>query len=199
MIPVSLAPEPLFFDKKVRKKGHTWLRKHGIPRRGVVPKEKELPAYWRKFSKELWSVYSGICAYYAIYFEFVTGASSTDHFIAKSKRAGMAYEWTNYRLACIDANRNKNMYNDVLDPVGLAPQTFFINFADGSIFPNPKLLGSKKNMAEKTIDRLKLNSNEMKKLRTKHFSQYRKGLYTAVFLQKQSPFVYLEMERQGLL
>ena len=101
----------------------------------------------------------GVCAYLAIFFEWSTGAGSTDHFIAKSLNAGDAYEWSNYRLSCLGPNRNKNKFDDVLDPIGLTPNTFVINFASGMIAPNPALSSAQKVAARKTIRRLKLDSS----------------------------------------
>lgn len=44
-----------------------------------------------------------------------------------------------YRLSALGFNRNKNSLM-LLDPVGLAPVTFVINFASGEILPNPHYL-----------------------------------------------------------
>ena len=85
------------------------------------------PAYWRHSNRQLWEAYDGVCAYLAIYFEWVTGTHSTDHFVAKSRNAGDAYEWHNYRLSCLAANRNKGTFDDILDPIGLEPNTFVLD------------------------------------------------------------------------
>lgn len=108
MIPVKLQPEPDDFDKKVRQPGQTWLADHGIAPDAPPPKAADLPNYWIRSNKQLWDAYSGVCAYLAIYFEWVTGAATTDHFVAKSKHAGDAYEWVNYRLSCLGPNRKKH-------------------------------------------------------------------------------------------
>lgn len=108
MIPVTLQPEPADFDANVRQRGLVWLANQGIATNGPLPKKVKIPAYWSHSNKSLWEAYDGVCAYLAIYFEWVTGASSTDHFVAKSKDAGQAYEWSNYRLSCLSPNWNKN-------------------------------------------------------------------------------------------
>lgn len=198
MIPVTLQPEPADFDAEVRKKGHTWLASKGIPLNAAPPKASALPNYWSHTNKQLWEAYSGVCAYLAIYFEWVTGASSTDHFVAKSKNAGEAYEWSNYRLSCLGANRIKNKFDDVLDPIELSPDTFILNLASGKITPNPLLNAAQKRLARKTIKRLRLDSPDHNAMRARHFSRYLHGK-DAQTLRELSPFVWYEANRQGLL
>lgn len=202
MIPVALQPEPvapqLDFDAEVRQPGLAWLAKHKIAANGPPPKGTNLPRYWSKSNKMLWKAYSGQCAYLAIYFEWPTGASSTDHFVAKSNHAGDAYEWRNYRLACLGPNRLKNAFTGVLDPIGLAHDTFVLNLFSGRMRPNPALNPTALAAATATIDRLQLNSEETMQMRARHFSEYICHGSPAS-LKKYSPFVWYEAMRQGLL
>lgn len=198
MIPVTLQPEPADFDTEVRLRGQAWLGEKGIDPNAAPPKASNLPNYWSRSNKQLWEAYSGVCAYLAIFFEWSTGTASTDHFIAKSKNAGDAYEWSNYRLSCLGPNRNKNKFDDVLDPIGLAPNTFVINFASGKIAPNPALSLVQKAAARKTIRRLKLDSPENNKMRTQHYQDYLVGDCSLNFLQRKSPFVHAEIVRLRL-
>ena len=198
MIPLPLQAEPVDFDVEVRQKGQAWLTGKGIALNAVPPKASDLPNYWSHSNKQLWAAYSGMCAYLAIYFEWATGASSTDHFVAKSKHAGDAYEWQNYRLSCLGANRNKNKFDDVLDPIGLAPNTFVLNLANGEISPNPALTPAGKTLARKTIKRLKLDSADHNAMRAKHFVRYLRKKDEET-LKELSPFVWSEANRQGLL
>jgi uncharacterized protein (TIGR02646 family) len=199
MIPVRPQPEPDGFDCKVRRPGLKWLAEHHIDPNNSPPDVSVLPALWTYSNKRLWEAYSGICAYLAIYFEFVTGASSTDHFIAKSKNAGLAYEWNNYRLSCLGANRNKNNFDDVLDPFEIVSRTFFIKFVSGKIYPNPILSPEEKNAAIKTIERLKLGSPENNAMRAGHYHNYINGDCSLRYLERYSPFVYAEIIRQELI
>jgi uncharacterized protein (TIGR02646 family) len=139
-----------------------------------------------------------VCAYLAIFFEWVTGAASTDHFVAKSKNAADAYEWSNYRLSCLGPNRNKGKFDDVLDPIGLQPDTFVLNLITGEIGPNPALNKDMKASARKTITRLKLNSVEHNQMRAKHYGRYLRKKDEST-LKELSPFVWYEAQRQGLL
>jgi len=198
MIPVTLQPEPADFDQQVRQPGRNWLFDHGIALKSAPPKGSALPNYWTRCNKQLWETYSGVCAYLAIYFEWVTGAASTDHFVAKSKKAEEAYEWKNYRLSCLAPNRNKGKFDDVLDPIGLPANTFVLNLVSGSIRPNSALSAEQKKAARKTIRRLKLDSPDHNAMRKKHFSRYLRNKDEQT-LRELSPFVWDEARRQNLL
>jgi uncharacterized protein (TIGR02646 family) len=199
MIPVTLQAEPSDFDTNVRQSGFAWLRSNGIDPNNPPPKASDLPAYWQRYTKQLWDAYSGVCAYLAIFFEFSTGAASTDHFIAKSQNAGKAYEWDNYRLSCLGANRNKNKFDDVLDPIGLAPETLFLNLVNGAIFPNPLLTVNQKNDAINTINRLELDSPDNRRWRAARYSYYLNNDWSLNILEQLAPFVHYEIIRQGLI
>jgi len=198
MIPVDLRQEPTDFDAQVRQPGLAWLNYRNIALNGPPPRTPSLPNYWSRSNKALWDAYNGTCAYLAIFFEWVTGASSTDHFVAKSKDAGQAYEWNNYRLSCLGPNRNKNKFADVLDPIGLTPDTFVLNLVSGKIDPNPHLSKTQRTLARKTIRRLKLDSPEHNQMRQRHYREYLEHKH-ADTLKKLSPFVWYEARRQGLL
>lgn len=198
MIPVEMQAEPAGFDAKVRQKGRKWLAGKGIGLDAAPAKAADLPPYWREFNLQLWESYSGVCAYLAIFFEWSSGAGSTDHFVAKSQRAGDAYEWGNYRLACQAMNRNKGCFDDVLDPVCLAPDVFFLNLGSGKIRVNPGLDAALASDARKTIARLRLNSDENAKMRSRHYQMYLEHRHGAT-LKALSPFVWQEAQRQGLL
>jgi uncharacterized protein (TIGR02646 family) len=198
MISVALQPEPADFDKNVRQSGRNWLASQRIALNSAPPKASALPNYWTHSNYQLWEAYSGVCAYLAIYFEWVTGASSTDHFVAKSINAGAAYEWSNYRLSCLGPNRNKGKFDDILDPIGLAPDTFVLNLITGEISANKALVSKLKTAAKKTITRLKLDSAEHNQMRAKHYVRYLKKKDEEA-LKELSPFVWYEAQRQGML
>lgn len=156
VIPVDLQEEPANFDERVRQPGLAWLAEQGISLDQAPADPSKLPNYWTRTSEQLWEAYSGVCAYLSIYFEWGTGAASTDHFIAKSSLAGEAYEWNNFRLSCLAPNRSKNKYDDVIDPIGMAEHTFVINFSSGEISPNPALPAKQKALARKPLPALSL-------------------------------------------
>lgn len=183
MIPVAPAPEPDDFDELVRRPGTTWLKRH---RRG------RLQPYWTACLDELWLRYGGICAFLATHFERVTGAGSVDHFVAKSSKRSLAYEWGNYRLACRDVNGRKGAFDDVLDPFAIAPQTFLLVLITGKIYVNPALTVAQQKRAQATIDRLELDRPLLREMRQRHYEELSAGKR----LPRYSPFVWAEMQRQ---
>lgn len=198
MIPVTLQPEPADFDEKVRQKGLKWLAENNIDPEEKLPEGTTLKPFWQNSNPQLWEAYQGICAYLAIFFEWSTGVSSTDHYLAKSKHPRDAYEWKNYRLSCLGPNRNKNRFDDVLDPVGLAQHTFRIDFSCGKIVPSPDLSPQEARDAKNTIRRLKLDSPRNNEMRARHFQEYIENQVELSYLERHSPFVYSEIRRQGL-
>jgi uncharacterized protein (TIGR02646 family) len=182
-----------------------WLNNNNIALNAPPPNPKKLPPHWRNCLKHLWDAYGGTCAYLAVYFPFPIGAANVEHFVAKSKNAGDAYEWSNYRLASFGPNRLKRDFNDVLDPFTLAPDTFFLDpFLKGAIIPNPSLAPTSLAAAKRTIGRLNLDSEECREMRKGYFSEYlcdrnESRVVALRYLRKHSPFVHYEAQRQGLL
>ncbi len=195
-----MQPEPTSFDAEVRKKGnknvaerHVYLRQVGYARFDYKP-------YWRQCLPQLHRAYDGVCAYLCVYIELPVGGVTVDHFVAKSMQPEHAYEWSNYRLACAAMNTFKNEYDDVLDPFSLVDGTFRLELTSGRIFPSPQLLVTEQTLAaEKTIKRLRLDAPNNRELRARHFSDFVQGCFTAAYLKRISPFVWLEAQRMQLL
>lgn len=199
MIPVTQQPEPRTFDAEVRQKGREFLKEKGIALDMAPPRGFTFKTYWQgEPNKMLWETYGGVCAYLAIFFEYITGASSTDHFIPKTKNAGLAYEWSNYRLSCLAPNRKKSTNEGILDPFTLEAETFVLNLSNGHIRPNPALQVTKQALAMETIRQLELDSEYHNRMRARHFSEYLSYKHEEYF-QKNSPFVWYEAKRQGAL
>jgi uncharacterized protein (TIGR02646 family) len=199
MIHVAAQPEPASFDTEVRQKGLAWLRKRRIALDQPLPSKTTVEPYWRHCLDEMHSSYNGCCAYLAVFFERVTGGGSVDHFVAKSQRADLAYEWSNYRLACSRMNSRKRDYDDVLDPFEVEPGWFHLELVSGHIFPNPGLSPEQQASIQATIVRLGLDDKGNQEMRARHYQDYWEGCYTADFLKRRSPFVWSEAERQKLL
>jgi uncharacterized protein (TIGR02646 family) len=197
MIPVTPQPEPVGFDVQVRQKGLKFLQTHDITT--TVPSGKTLPSHWRACLDDLYASYQGQCAYLAVFFERVTGGGTVDHFIAKSHRPDLAYEWSNYRLACSHMNSRKRDYKDVLDPFEIMEGWFRLEMVTGQIYPSPELDPERRDAVKATIDRLGLDAPGNRDMRSRHYLEYLEGTYTAKFLHQRSPFVWYEAQRQGLL
>lgn len=199
MIYVERQPEPPNFDEKVRQKGLAYLRKFNLPLDKPIPSGTKLQDYWRDCLDDLYSSYGGICAYLAIHFERVTGGGVVEHFLPKSKRTDLIYEWSNYRLASSIVNSCKSDYVDILDPFEIEDDWFCLEFVTGRIYPNPNIESALQNEVQVTIDRLKLDNEMNRKMRVKHYQDYHNGEYPAQYLKRISPFVYKEANRQNLL
>lgn len=199
MIPVPAQPEPAVFDAKVRQKGLAYLDRKGLPLDQPLPSKAEIKPYWRACLTDLHQAYDGICAYLGVYFERVMGGGSVDHFIAKSANAGLAYEWSNYRLACTTMNSRKRDYSDVLDPFYLSPGLFRLQLSTGRIYPNPELEAKPMRVVEETIERLGLDDPQCRKVRTDWYQEYLEYELPSDYLKRKSPFVWHEANRQGLL
>jgi uncharacterized protein (TIGR02646 family) len=204
VIPVLLKPEPPDFNLRVRQRGQDWIAKHRLDPNLALPDHLEYPkpAYWAKqpdgYSclEQLYALYNEICAYTGLHIS--GGAKSVDHFVPKSRLVGLAFEWSNYRLACRNINTLKQDFEDVLDPFFLEPEVFFLELNTGTIYVNPSLENTELGLrADQTITRLKLW--RLNKIRAEYFACYQNHDLSRNLLQKRAPFVYLEAERQNLL
>lgn len=198
MIPIAAADEPPTFDAKVRLPGKAWLASKGLEKVAVAPKGTKIKAIWTACLPELMSAYDNVCAYASLKIHPVTGGPSVEHFAPKSRALPDAYEWINYRLVCAKLNARKNNFTDVLDPFTLAAGTFRLSLVNGSLYPSPALTGAALVDAMATVTRLKLDDAEMRNARLNLIDLYLKGL-PSWFLKEESPFVWAEMDRQGLL
>lgn len=199
MIPVTAQPEPADFDVKVRKKGLAYLARKGFSLNQPFPPKTEIKPYWRDCLSDLHRSYGGVCAYLCVFFERVTGSGSVDHFIAKSANAGLAYEWSNYRLACSTMNSRKREYADVLDPFELTERMFRLDLVTGHIYPNPNLDQTTRDAVKETIQRLGLDDALCRELRTDWYQYHLRGDISSTYLEQKSPFVWYEAKLQGLL
>ena len=96
-------------------------------------------------------------------------------------------------------NARKGARTDILDPFRVQPGWFCLELVSGRIYPNPNLLPSRREKVQTTIERLGLDDTVNRNLRADHYEGYLKGDYTSEHLKRQSPFVYEEARRQGLL
>jgi uncharacterized protein (TIGR02646 family) len=200
MIPVTPIPEPADFQSKVRDKGAAWFLKNGIDASVPLPDKTEPHPYWQGWClEELHRAYGGICAYLCVYVESVIGGRTVDHYHPKKKRPDLAYEWSNYRLTCDTMNTRKGEESDVIDPFLLAPGTFALKLLSGEIALTAAMGTPAYQVADTTLQRLKLNDTKCKELRQRYYFDYRQGDISADFLRRNAPFIYQEIVRQGRL
>ncbi|MFN9170266.1 MAG: hypothetical protein ACK58B_06885 [Dolichospermum sp.] len=152
MIPVKPQPEPDDFDEKVRQPGLVFLSKVPNPKTEDWKKHD----YWVKSLPDLYTSYNKICAYSAQWIPRPEGSPSVDHFLPKSPKPELAYEWHNFRLACLSLNQRKGTQLDVIDPFELPVNSFILDFPSLIIKPNPELLYPLKGIVISTINRIQL-------------------------------------------
>lgn len=201
MIPLTLKPEPPLFNTRVRIPGLNHLRDKGINISRPLPSGTKITSYWTREEglDELYKEYNGVCAYLAVYFERIMGGATVDHYLPKTLRPDLAYEWENYRLSSSIMNSRKNDYLDVIDPIFMQNNWFFLELTTGRIYPNDALEDIKKNAVSLTITRLGLDEGLSRKLRTDYWDDYINGDISSNYLQRKAPLVWYEANRQGLL
>ncbi|HZI15757.1 MAG TPA: hypothetical protein VE153_35650 [Myxococcus sp.] len=187
MIHVEPQPEPPDFDACVRQRG----------REDLASPEGELRPHWRQCALQLWKAYQGVCAYSCLYIPRGTGGISVDHMLPKSKRRELAYEWTNYRLACIRMNARKNDLEDVLDPFEVRDGWFALDLSTLEVVPGAGLSQELRQRVQETIDRLDLNDREFVEARSSYYDNFLKEEVSFSFLRKHFPFLANELVRQG--
>jgi uncharacterized protein (TIGR02646 family) len=198
VIPVAPQPESPTFNEEVRVPGDKFLRKLG----NLTPTYKQWIGhnYWKYIRYDLHDAYNGICSYCANWIPRGESSPTIDHFIPKSIRPDLAYEWSNYRLACPLINTRKKDYQDVLDPFTLHYNWFFLDFPTLLLKPNPELSVQDQQRVWRTIKRLKLNEDETFIHSRNHWLEaYCREHTPYSFLKKHAPFVAYELERQDLV
>ena len=205
MIPVKLAPEPLSFHETVRVPGQEFLRSQGIQNLADKPTGKidwSNYQFWRICSKDLYDSYQGICCYVGMRINgpLFVNEKSVEHFIPKSIQPFLAYEWSNYRLACRKANSDRGT-KPVIDPFTVCPNEFRLNLLNGELYPDPSLSDKRRLQVLETINNIGLNQNFWSRLRLQYYNYYLNNLKgTSIielqeFLEKNAPIVLAELKR----
>ena len=208
MIPVKSAPEPPDFDRTVRQPGLRAIaelvgeapqRRAGKPFghvadfRNMIP-AASFPPYWREALDDLQAAYDRVCAYLCVR---ISTDPSVDHYVAKSRRWDLVYEWSNYRLACAAMNSYKGESGDVLDPFELQDGWFALELVEFQVVPGAGLTDSDVDLVRATIGRLHLNVPRFCRIRAEYAEARWSGDITDDYLARHSPFVARELHRQG--
>lgn len=179
VIPVCPAPEPPDFDRTVRQPGlraiaervgETPERRAGKPfdqvadSRDMIP-VASFPPYWREALDDLQVAYERVCAYLSVR---ISTDPTVDHYVAKSRRWDLVYEWSNYRLACAAMNSYKGDYEDVLDPFELQDGWFALELVEFQVVPGAGLADGDTDLVQATIRRLRLNGQRYCRLRAEY-------------------------------
>lgn len=198
MIPVKPQPEPDIFDQCVRIPGKRFLDSLS----GSKPTTRQWGNhdYWKHIRFQLYKAYRGMCAYSAHWIPCGSVVPNVDHYVPKSVKAEIAYEWSNYRLAGALVNALKGDWQDVLDPFAIEDDWFFLKFPSLLLHPNPELPSLTQQQIWNTINRLRLNDNQtFVEERSAWLEPYCQGKEDFSVLKKNAPFIAYELERQQLV
>lgn len=195
MMPIKLQEEPENFNTLVRIPGQEFLAKQPNPTSKQFSKPHN---YWTRILDDLHISYGGICAYCCHKIHAITGNATVDHYKSKVKFPDKAYEWSNYRLACLTMNRNKGEWEDVLDPFELAEGWFVLEFPSLLIKPSDELTEEQKLKVEQTCTRLKLNEYQNRRSRMNAVLAYCSKPQRWVDLYDEAPFIAEQMRTQEI-
>lgn len=192
MIRVAAKPEYPSFNTAVRMPGATFLATCPNPNSEQFKKKN----FWSRAARELHSAYSGICAYTAMY---LPEQGTVDHYLSKTARPDLAYEWSNFRLAGGRVNSAKGNSPDVIDPFHVEDDWFYIQIPTCLLKPNPTLEKDVRNRISQTINVLRLNQDDnYVQERCNILMDYARNDVSMSFLERRYPFLAKELKRQNL-
>lgn len=195
MIRVQEQPEPTDFDTKVRIPGEAYLLTNPNPTTKEFKRHRE----WSNALDDLYSAYSGICAYSASWISRTQSNATVDHYLPKQKKPRLAYEWRNFRLCNPKMNGYKDNFEDVIDPFYIQDGWFIIDFSTFLIDAFHVLPDYLKKAIRDSIIRLKLNVDDsLVQDRANVVKEYIRGGFTFDYLKRNYPFIAFELERQNL-
>jgi hypothetical protein len=154
---------------------------------------------WRECLDDLCNAYDRICAYMGLFIEPVTGSPTVDHMVARTHDWRLAYEWSNYRLACALMNARKGECTGVLDPFEVEDEWFGLEFVGNQVVIRGGLDEATRQRVQVTIERLGLNSEECCKARGAYVEAYLSGEIPLPRLKRRAPFIARELRRQARL
>ena len=195
MIRVAPAQEPGSFDARVRQPGREVLGR--LPAEDIRP--SDLRPFWRNAIPDLMERYNQICAYSCLRIHPVTGGGTVDHFVPVSAALRLAYEWSNFRLACARMNSRKGKAVDILDPFHVEDGWFALELVAFQVVPGSDLSDTTTGRVVHTIERLGLNVQSLCDARAEYASEYWRARIDWDHLLRSAPFVARELERQGRL
>lgn len=191
LIPVVAQPEPADFAANVRSPGQAFLSTLPRPTRRQFKNHD----YWRRELTNLKTAYTSVCAYSSFW---IPGNCSVDHFLPKSVRPDLAYEWSNYRLAHDKINSNKGDSTEVLDPFLIQVGWFVVDIATLWVNPEASLEQNLRTSIQKTIEILRLNDEQWVRMRFEIYTKYMDGTLSLIDLQTNYPFIAAELQRQNI-
>lgn len=202
---VKLENPPGSFKASVSTPGNAWLKKqawyddqHPEKCYPEPVETKDFPPTWRNILHEIHQIYHGICSYYGIYIPPILGAATVDHFLPKSLYPGLAYRWSNYRLACSLANRRKGQKTGLIDPFDIEGNWFYLDFTTFIPYANPELSDHLRTQIQTTIHALGMDKADYTESLKSYYKSYLLGEVEAEYLENKAPYLWSEIVRQGM-
>lgn len=220
MIPVAPADERTAspsFDAHVRKRGAAAIQRllgnrvgaRGRPpattyaRPEDIPPDK-FPTYWTDVRKtdnnsaldDMMAAYGQLCAYLGMRLERATGSPTIDHYIPKQPGWRLVYEWSNYRLCAGCVNGAKGTA-DVVDPFVVQPGWFELDLGTFLVRRGPAYPAAHVPRLAETLRILNLRACVAQ--RGQYITDYRSGVIDLPYVERNAPFIALELRRQGQL
>ncbi|MDR1141718.1 MAG: hypothetical protein LBL62_08495, partial [Planctomycetaceae bacterium] len=111
----------------------------------------------------------------------------------------LAYEWNNYRLTTRKTNSYKADHDDIIDPFGVQPEWFILDFPTCLIKAGNNIPESERTKIGHTINVLKLNDDdEYVESRCEIISLYINEKINFNDMETRYPFIAHELQRQNL-
>lgn len=194
-MPVALPSPPAHYEAQVRRPGLAFLA--ATPRPTKIQWDKH--RYWQKIHSYLYSQHKGVCVYCASWTpkprKGGVDHTSIDHYVPKSARPPLAYEWKNFRMVRSKLNSRKDNFQDVIDPCALRPGWFRLNFTSFFLEPDPGLPHAARQRVTATIQRLRLNDDpDYVNERARVVYRYAAGDISFPDVQRLYPFIASEMQ-----
>jgi hypothetical protein len=194
MIHVDPKPEPPVFEARVGRPGALFLGKNCHP----TSRQWENHSYWRRVLPQLHAAYDGICTYSSEFIPYLTGVDTVEHFLPKTEHPTQAYSWANYRLVCLRMNGRKGTRH-ILDPFRIENTWFVLQFPSLQVLLGPSIPVDLLSAANETISVLDLNGEASIRSRERWVRDYCRSDITEAYLQRNAPFIHMELQRQGLI
>lgn len=204
MIPVSRAPEPESFDRRVRQPGQSFLRRERIQQGDPAPERLRWNDSWRRSIRMLHIAYADTCAYLGSYLnpKVVDGRreGSVEHFVRKADDAWKAYEWSNFLLADGRVNTGRDHSLDPITcPFDLDFYPFELILESGMIDVADGLTEEQEEKAYRLLDALHLDDEVYDRERAEYYASYTDGTLSDAAIAQYAPFIWHEIQRQGLV
>jgi hypothetical protein len=212
---VAAAPEPPDFDEKVRQRGLKAIaamvgeaparRARGRPFRKVADRREDIPStefpdFWCDALPQMRQLYDGICAYMGMRVYPGLSGGTVDHYIPKTASWENVYEWSNYRFACAEVNRWKGTKILPYDPFTMPDELCALELVAFQVKPGNAATGDAEALVDHMINQqLRLNERLCREARERYFTDYITGGIKLYVLERDAPFIAMELRRQGML